>query len=56
MPLVEVGFLTMTDPAAPTSIRQKYQTTNQGIKWLKENKKHFEASQRAIDFSDSPET
>ncbi len=39
MPLVEAGWLTMTDPSNPTSTRQSYQTTNIGLERLKQSVK-----------------
>lgn len=38
-PLVEAGWLTMTDPSNPTSTRQSYQTTNMGLERLKQSVK-----------------
>jgi ATP-dependent DNA helicase RecG len=36
-PLVEAGLLTMTDPSNPTSARQSYQTTNNGLEHLRKS-------------------
>lgn len=36
-PLVEAGWLTMTDPSNPTSVSQSYQTTNNGLERLKQS-------------------